>query len=240
VRVPPLTCRPSPASPDPGACGALAEGLRDRKKRLLRQAISDVATRLFMDRGFEAVTLAEIAEAADVSVKTIFNHFGSKEELFFDRAGELEASVVTAITARGAGTTVLQALEALLVDNRVPFAGEGWEGAQDAERAEGFRRFLETQRRSPALRARRLTLGEEMAGALAPVLAAELRRDRDDPALRVLVAMLVAVLHLRNDVLTAAVLAQVPSEQVRREVTAVVRAAFTRLTAAFGDLDLAR
>lgn len=240
MRVPPLTVPASAASPDPGSTSAAAEGLRVRKKRQLRQAISDVATRLFMERGFEAVTLAQIAEAADVSVKTIFNHFGSKEELFFDRAGELEASLLGAITGRPEGTTALEALRALLVDNRVPFAGEGWGGMGDPRRAEGFRRFLETQERSPALRARRLTLGEELAPALAGGLATELGRAPGDPELRVLVAMLVAVLHLRSDVLTAAVLAQAPPAKVRREVTRVVEEAFGRLTAAFADLDAAR
>jgi AcrR family transcriptional regulator len=188
--------------------GCPVEGLRDRKKRLLRLAISDVATRLFAERGFEAVTLAEIAQAADVSVKTILNHFGSKEELFFDRAGEVEASVLGAITGRPPGTTVLQALRALLADNRVPFTGEGWGEVGGPARAEGFRRFLETQERSPAL--------------------------------RTLVAMLIAVMHLRNDVLSASTLARLPSDEVRRTVTAVVDEAFDRLTAAFGDLDPAR
>jgi AcrR family transcriptional regulator len=234
-----LTARQPDASGGP-AQGCLAEGLRKRKKRLLRLAISDVATRLFMERGFEAVTLAEIAQAADVSVKTIFNHFGSKEELFFDRAGEVEASVLGAITGRPPGTTVLQALRALLADNRVPFTGEGWDEAGGPAHAEGFRRFLETQERSPALRARRLTLGEELGAALGAALAAELGRARDDPALRTLVAMLVAVMHLRSDVLSASTLARLPADEVRRTVTAVVDEAFDRLTAAFGDLDAAR
>ena len=59
-------------------------GLRERKKAETRQAISDVATRLFEARGFEAVTVAEIAAAANVSAKTVFNYFPAKEDLFFD------------------------------------------------------------------------------------------------------------------------------------------------------------
>jgi AcrR family transcriptional regulator len=57
---------------------------RERKKRQTRQAISDVATRLFLERGFDAVTVAEVARAADVAVQTVFNHFPAKEDLFFD------------------------------------------------------------------------------------------------------------------------------------------------------------
>ena len=62
------------------------QGLRERKKRQTRQQISDIATGLFLERGFDAVTIAEIAEAADVSVNTVYNYFPSKEDLFFDRS----------------------------------------------------------------------------------------------------------------------------------------------------------
>lgn len=61
-------------------------GRRERKKQLTRQAISDVATKLFLERGFDAVTVAEVAAAADVAVQTVFNHFPTKEDLFFDDA----------------------------------------------------------------------------------------------------------------------------------------------------------
>src|ERR1051325_3435910 len=64
----------------------MAEGLRERKKRQTRQYISDVATGLFLERGFDAVTVAEVAEAADVSVNTVFNYFPAKEDLFLDRS----------------------------------------------------------------------------------------------------------------------------------------------------------
>jgi AcrR family transcriptional regulator len=61
---------------------------RTRKRMATRQAISDVATRLFMERGFDRVTIDEIAEAADVGRMTVFNHFPRKEDMFFDREQE--------------------------------------------------------------------------------------------------------------------------------------------------------
>lgn len=64
----------------------MAEGLRERKKRQTRQYISDVATGLFLERGFEAVTVAEVADAANVSVNTVYNYFPAKEDLFLDRS----------------------------------------------------------------------------------------------------------------------------------------------------------
>ena len=73
----------SGAPPDAGT--APKEGRRERKKRETRTRISDIATGLFLARGFDAVTIAEIAEAADVSVNTVYNYFPAKEDLFFDR-----------------------------------------------------------------------------------------------------------------------------------------------------------
>src|ERR1700733_4084748 len=72
-----------PRSPRPG--GAEAEGLRERKKRLMRQQLSDTATQMFMERGFDAVRVTEIAEACGVSEKTVFNYFPTKESLILDR-----------------------------------------------------------------------------------------------------------------------------------------------------------
>src|SRR5256885_15616544 len=62
-----------------------AEGLRERKKRMMRQQLSDAATRMFLERGFDAVRVAEIAQACGVSEKTVFNYFPVKEALIMDR-----------------------------------------------------------------------------------------------------------------------------------------------------------
>src|SRR3954454_8211528 len=84
-----------------------SEGLRERKKRAARQAIAATARRLFAERGFDAVTVAEVAAAAEVSEKTVFNHFATKEDLAFAGREEGVAQFVAAIDGRPPGSSVL-------------------------------------------------------------------------------------------------------------------------------------
>src|SRR3712207_7638229 len=92
--------------------GAPTEGLRERKKRAARDTIAATARRLFAERGFEAVTVAEVAAAADVSEKTVFNHFPTKEDLAFAGREEGIAQFVAALTQRTPGTSVLDVFRA--------------------------------------------------------------------------------------------------------------------------------
>src|SRR4051794_15621800 len=87
-------------------------GLRERKKARTRQQISDIATTLFLDRGFDEVTVAEVASVAGVSVKTVFNYFGSKEDLLFDREPEWLAAIDRLVESRGPGLGLIPVLQA--------------------------------------------------------------------------------------------------------------------------------
>src|SRR5262245_48773831 len=84
-------------------------GLRERKKRRTRRTIAAIATRLFAERGFEHVTVAEIASLAEVSTKTVFNYFPTKEDLVLYGREEIEASLLQAIQRRALGESVLTA-----------------------------------------------------------------------------------------------------------------------------------
>ncbi len=88
-------------------------GLRERKKRAARQAIAATARRLFAERGFDAVTVAEVAAAAEVSEKTVFNHFATKEDLAFAGREEGIAQFVAAIAERPPGSSVLDVFRAM-------------------------------------------------------------------------------------------------------------------------------
>src|ERR1700690_3574868 len=85
----------------PGTGGA--EGLRERKKRLMRQQLSDTATRLFLERGFDAVRVAEVADVCGVSEKTVFNYFPVKEALIMDRLEGTLAALRTGLGDPGKG-----------------------------------------------------------------------------------------------------------------------------------------
>jgi AcrR family transcriptional regulator len=91
---------------------AKIEGLRERKKRATRDAIATTARRLFAARGFDAVTVAEIAAAVDVSEKTVFNHFATKEDLVFAGGEARLAQLQEAIVQRPVGTSVLDVFRA--------------------------------------------------------------------------------------------------------------------------------
>src|SRR5260221_10730903 len=84
-------------------------GLRERKKQQTRELIADAARRLFAERGFEAVTVAQIAEAANVSEVTVFNYFPSKESLFYGGMEFFEEKLLDAVRGRAPGESVLEA-----------------------------------------------------------------------------------------------------------------------------------
>ncbi len=91
---------------------APTEGLRARKKRATRDAIAATARRLFAERGFDDVTVAEVAAAADVSEKTVFNHFATKEDLAFAGGEARLHQLLADIAERRAGTSVLDVFRA--------------------------------------------------------------------------------------------------------------------------------
>ncbi|RPK32581.1 HTH-type transcriptional regulator RutR [Streptomyces sp. ADI91-18] len=87
-------------------------GRRERKKAATRKALADAALRLFIEHGYDAVTLHDVAEAADVSTTTLLKYFPSKEALVFDEEADQEAALVSAVRDRAPGTTIPQALRA--------------------------------------------------------------------------------------------------------------------------------
>ncbi|GAB3879805.1 TetR/AcrR family transcriptional regulator [Microbispora bryophytorum] len=156
-------------------------GLRERKKRQTRSLISDVASGLFMQRGFDNVTVAEVAEAAGVSTKTVFNYFPRKEDLFLDRYPEAVELVTQAVRERAEGESPLAALRRL-------FLGMLREGHPLGGIAPGYEVFWQVILDSPALRARARELVEEFEGVLAGLFAEAVGSDPAAPADRAALA----------------------------------------------------
>ena len=127
----------------------MAVGLRELKKQRTRTAIADTAFGLFAERGFDHVTVAEVAEGAGVSEKTVFNYFPTKEDLFFDEVPARQAALVEAVRERAAGESVPAALRRLQLAQTERMASPG------------FATFARVIEESPALRAKEL---EVMAG----------------------------------------------------------------------------
>ncbi|WP_030339300.1 TetR/AcrR family transcriptional regulator [Streptomyces sp. NRRL S-1022] len=152
----------------------MAEGLRERKKRQTRQYISDVATGLFLERGFEAVTVAEIAEAADVSVNTVYNYFPAKEDLFFDRSAGMVDRLARWVRGRDAGES---AARAVLRELR----GEVEAVSPRVGLMEGYDRFMRVIHEAPPLRSRLWSLQQEIHDTLEAALREETGAPADDP-----------------------------------------------------------
>jgi AcrR family transcriptional regulator len=96
---------------------AATEGLRERKKRETREAITRAARRLFARRGFDAVTVADIARAAKVSEKTVFNYFPAKEDLVFGEGMQRVAALIEAVSARPEGASIVEPFRRWTMDH---------------------------------------------------------------------------------------------------------------------------
>ena len=143
---------------------ATTEGLRERKKRQTREAIAQAAMALFVEHGFDAVTVADVARAADVSEKTVFNYFPAKEDLVLLGGEERRAALIEAIRTRPAGASIVEPFRAATLEfvERV-----------DHDPVESIVAVPRLVAGSRALR-NRLFLGwEEEATTLAPVIAEE-------------------------------------------------------------------
>jgi AcrR family transcriptional regulator len=160
-------------------------GLRERKKQATRAAISQIATRLFIERGFDNVTVAEIADAANVAKMTVFNYFARKEDLFFDRDEESRELVRDALAGRARGESPIAALRRLAQDlaaRKHPFAKFTASTAT----------FWRTVGRSAALSARAREMRDEFVDDLSRLLADSAGRPHSDPQAHLAAAMIVA------------------------------------------------
>ncbi|MEV6850375.1 helix-turn-helix domain-containing protein [Actinoplanes sp. NPDC051411] len=194
--------------------------LRDRKKAATRRALIEAAEQLFEERGFDAVTVAEIADAANVSVKTMFVYFRTKEDLVF-ADNELIESLVAAVRDRPAGSAPADAIVRVL------------SAAIDPQHVqEGLEGFHRGYGQSLALESGLLRLWADFENQLTAVLAAE-AGGTATPSMRALAMQLVALVRLMtSDEMRLAVAAKAP-RTAARDVRAALDAAAAAVKRAY-------
>jgi AcrR family transcriptional regulator len=211
--------------------------LRERRKRLLRQELSDTATRLFMERGFDAVRVAEIAEVCGVSETTVFNYFPSKEALVLDRLETTMASLRDALVAPG-----IEPIEATILVLEGELSGiANWLGAQEdpARAAAEVVRFGELIRATPSLRAYQSDMSDQCVSMAAEALAYRFGMKPEAPELQVAARALIGLWHIQYQSLRRHLHGAKTPSQLQAAVIADVRRAAQVVESGLGPFFMA-
>ncbi|GAA2088867.1 TetR/AcrR family transcriptional regulator [Actinomadura alba] len=201
-------------------------GLRELKKQQTRQAISDHATRLFLERGFDDVTIAEVAAAAQVAKMTVTNYFPRKEDLALDLHDQFVEGLARTVAEREPGESALAALRRAYlaaVARHDPVIG--FSGAD-------FARMVTS---SQALLARLREFHEQREEALALVLAEESGTDTHDVRARTAAAQLGGAHRVLFNETLRRTLRGERDQEIAAALTAAVGTAFDLLEPALGD-----
>jgi AcrR family transcriptional regulator len=204
-------------------------GLRERKKQRTRELIAATARRLFIERGFEAVPVAEVARAAEVSEATVFNYFPTKEDLLYSRLESFEEGLLSAIRERQTGESVLAAFGRFL---RVP---RGLLASEDPDVVEQLAAIVRVIAESPALLAREQQIYARYTGSLAAVLAEETAARTDDVRPWIVADTLIGVHQALVDYTRRQILAGTRNPELLRRVRRQTRRALELLAKGLGD-----
>jgi AcrR family transcriptional regulator len=205
-------------------------GLRERKKRQTREVIAETARRLFSERGFDRVTVAEIARAADVAEKTVFNYFPTKEDLVYWRMESFEDELLETIRARGPGESVVAAFGRFVSEPR------GLIAARDPESRERLEAITRMITESPALRAREEQIYARYTASLAGLIALEAGTADDDIAPWVAANAMMGVHRALVDYTRRRIVAGDRGPRVARDVRVQAKQALALLEEGLGDL----
>lgn len=167
-----------PVTTPPGPSAATPQRLRDRRRQELRQHLSDVATRLFLDRGFDAVRVSDVADACGVTVKTVFNHFPTKEALLADRWDTMAESVHTHLADPVAAP--VDAVVRVLTEE-LAFLTAPPRAAHLGSYLDDLRRFSDLVRSTPALLAHEAASLQRITAVIAASLAERAGTQAEEP-----------------------------------------------------------
>jgi AcrR family transcriptional regulator len=158
-------------------------GLRERKKQRTRELIASVALELFARRGYHATTVADIAAAAEVSERTVFTYFATKEDILFADHAVLRDRLAAVLDGRPAGASALDTLRDFVVENL---------GAIDEPARVRWEIVRQDEHLLSHQRARQAELGDTIAAAVADDLRAVLDEEVDEFRLQLVTATVIA------------------------------------------------
>jgi AcrR family transcriptional regulator len=204
-------------------------GLRERKKQRTRELIAATARDLFIERGFEAVPVAEIARAAEVSEATVFNYFPTKEDLLYSRLEAFEEELLSSIRERRPGESVLAAF------GRFVSMPRGLLASEDPEVVEQLAAIVRVIAGSPSLLAREQRVYARYTASLADLLAEESSGSTADVRPWIVAHTLIGVHQALVDYSRAEILAGTRNPELVRRVRRQTRQAIDLLATGLGD-----
>jgi AcrR family transcriptional regulator len=208
-------------------------GLRERKKERTRQLIADTARRLFAERGFDDVTVAEIAREAEVALATVFNYFPTKEDLFYSRLEAFEEELLTAIRERRPAQSILDAFAAFLLDQRGVLTMDAPGGDEEATaQVQTITRVITD---SPALLARERQVFDHYARSLAALIAEETGAEQGDVVPQAVANALLGLHRALIDYVRGEALAGAPASRIREGVRRQAKRAIAQLERGLRD-----
>jgi AcrR family transcriptional regulator len=205
-------------------------GLRERKKQRTRELIAETARRLFGERGFDRVTIAEVAREAEVSEQTVFNYFPTKEDLVYWRLEGFEEELLAAVRDRGAGESIVRAFGRFVTQRR---------GLLSERDPEARQRLLEITRmitESPALLARERQIFDRYTTSLSGLIGNELGAHGDDVLPWVIANALMGVHRALVDYTRRRIVAGASSDRIARELEARAERAIATLEHGLGSI----
>ncbi len=205
-------------------------GLRERKKQQTRQQLAETARRLFLERGFDSVTVADVAKEADVAVATVFNYFPTKEDLFYSGMESFEAQLLASVRERPAGESALAAFRRVVLEGTPRLATD--------EAVENIKIAARVVDASRSLQAREREIVARYTDELAALITDEAGRPEGDVEAATVAAALMGAQRALVAYVHASVLTGRRGKPLATAARAQAERAFTRLEHGLGDYAL--
>ncbi|HEX7307868.1 TetR family transcriptional regulator [Lentzea sp.] len=157
----------------------------------MRRQLSDTAARMFLERGFDAVRVADVGAACGVSEKTVFNYFPSKEALVLDRLEAMADALRTHLSS--AALPPVAAMLTILDHERQGILASLAADADSDRALERYRKFGDLIRDTPSLKAHQSDTADRFVDIAAEALAVRTGLRPDDPEPQIAAAALLGL-----------------------------------------------